>query len=371
MNYPPPPGPPHQGPPPDNYGPPPGPPGQWGPPPQQPWSPGPPPKKGGNGWKWALGGVALLAVIGVTAAVTISVTSKGGNEASPAPLGETYGLASAGDTGPVNIITQDPSCAAWLPIQTTLAKSQGAWADRDPSIPASSWTPQQRAQYDVVRKAYREAADQTMRLVKVTPHRVVRELYEQFIAYSRAYINAIATYTPDDDYLSGVATASSAALGYICGAITYGSAGARAPLVEAPTPPEATAPLQNPEHSQRFLTATDATCAELGPLLDQFSADTKAWQALDARRAASDWTPQERAIIDAVIPVMKTFADNVEALGRRTDNPVTQDLSVLAAQYRRAYAEALPTYTSADSYLTRASNRTTAVIYDACRAVSG
>src|SRR5690349_13084382 len=34
--------------------------------------PGPPPKKRGNGWKWGLGAVALLAVIGVTAAVSIS-----------------------------------------------------------------------------------------------------------------------------------------------------------------------------------------------------------------------------------------------------------------------------------------------------------
>ena len=51
--------------------------------PQQPWTAGPPPQKRGNGWKWALGTVALLAVIGVTAAVTMSVTGDNGGNGSP------------------------------------------------------------------------------------------------------------------------------------------------------------------------------------------------------------------------------------------------------------------------------------------------
>ena len=75
---PPPPGDPFQ-PPVGGPGPYPGPGPQQPPWPQQPWSAGPPPpQKRGNGWKWALGAVALLAVIGVTAAVTMSVT--GDNE---------------------------------------------------------------------------------------------------------------------------------------------------------------------------------------------------------------------------------------------------------------------------------------------------
>ena len=82
VSFQPPGGPPYQPPP---GGPPPPPPGNPYPPQgypgpqqpwpqQQPWAPGPPPKKRGNGWKWGLGALALLVVIGVTAAVTISVT---------------------------------------------------------------------------------------------------------------------------------------------------------------------------------------------------------------------------------------------------------------------------------------------------------
>lgn len=371
MNYPPP-----GGPPPGNYGPPHGNPGQWGPPPQPPawpqqqWAQGQPPRKRGSGWKWALGAVALSAVIGVTAAVTISVTSDKRDD-NPKPSGETYGLASADDTGPVNIITEDPSCAAWMPIQSTLAKSQGdKWGDRDSTKPATSWTPEERAQYDLAAKAYRDAAERTVPLVKVTPNRVVRELYEQFIAYSRAYSDALPTYTEADNHLVGVATSSSGAIGYICGAITYGSAQASLPFVSAPPAPAKFSPITDPNYPEKFQTAPNPTCEEWDQLLHSFSSDTKEWQALDARVPATDWTPQQRAVVDAVMPVMRAYADKIERLGLKSGDPVMSDFATLSAQYRRAYAEALPTYTAADSYLARAANRTSSVIFEACEAVS-
>src|SRR4029079_4710104 len=121
---PPPPPPPGGPPPPGNPYPPQGYPGPQQPwPQQQPWAGGPPPKRRGNGWKWGLGALAVLVVIGVTAAVTISVTKDGANGADggPSPTGETFGLASANDNGPANIITEDPSCAAWRPLIDTLA----------------------------------------------------------------------------------------------------------------------------------------------------------------------------------------------------------------------------------------------------------
>ena len=49
--------------------------------------------------------------------------------------------------------------------------------------------------YESVGKAMRSAADQTVNLVKSTPHRVMRELYEQFIAYARAFADTVPTYT--------------------------------------------------------------------------------------------------------------------------------------------------------------------------------
>ena len=68
---------------------------------------------------------------------------------------------------------------------------------------------------------------------------------------------------------------------------------------------------------------------------------------------------------------MNEFADNVEKLGRSSANPTLQDFAVFAAQYRRAYVDALPTYTPADSYLSAVSAKAASVIYDACKAVGG
>jgi hypothetical protein len=373
VNYPPQ-GPPPQGPPPGNYGPPQGNPGQWGPPPQQPpwpqhqWSPGPPPKKR-NGWKWALGGVALLAVIGVTAAVTISVTSGNNGEGSDPPR-DTYGLASADDTGPVEIITEDPTCAAWSPINDTLAAVlKKGWNKRDPAIPASEWTPELRSQYEEVGQALVRASDQTVRLAKQTPHRAMREIFEQFIAYSRAFAAVIPSYARDDNHMVLAALSATHVLVYVCSAIRYGSAASRAPLVDPPPAPSEPVPLHDPNDPQIFLEASDPTCSEWIRVLHQFNEDTKAWQGIDPNLSATQWTPDQRAIIDETVPLMQQFADSFEQLSMETKNPVLRDFGMFAAQYRRAHAEALPTYTPADNYLDLTAWRTTSIIFEACRAV--
>ncbi len=364
MSFPPPGGPPPGNPyPPQGY---PGPQQPW--PQQQPWAAGPPPKKRGNGWKWGLGALALLVVVGVTAAVTISVIKDRG-DSDPASTGDTFGLASADDKGPANIITEDPSCAAWGPIVKTLAQEQrNGWDKRDRSIPATEWTSDQRIEYEEVADALRRAADQTVQLAKITPHRVMRELYEQFISYARAYADALATYTAADNYLVGVAGGTSNALTDICTTISYGSAAARAPLVEKPAVPSTVAPLNDPDTPTRFLAASDATCSEWIDTLEEFDKDAVGWQQIDANLPASQWNIDQRKTIDAVIPLMTALADDIQQLGLQSDNATLQDFAVLAAQYRRAYAKALPSYSTSDSYLASVSADITSAIADACRA---
>ena len=58
---------------------------------------------------------------------------------------------------------------------------------------------QARAQYIAAGQSMRGAAAQTVGLVKLTPHRVMRELYQQFIAYARAYAERMPKYTPADN----------------------------------------------------------------------------------------------------------------------------------------------------------------------------
>jgi hypothetical protein len=367
VSYPPPPGGPPPPPgnpyPPQGYS---GPQQPW--PPQQPWDPSLPPKKRGNGWKWALGLVALLVVIGVTAAVTIWVI-KDGDDGGPTPTGDTFGLASADDKGPANIITEDPSCAAWKPISQTLTDIQGkGWNDRDPSIPASAWSPAQRTSYEAVAQAMRNAADQTVAMAKLTPNRIMRELYEQFIVYARAYSDAVPNYEPADNHLAGVAITTQSAAVNVCNSIDRGSAQARAPLVSPPAPPTEVAPVQDPNSPRRLLESPDPTCAKWDQLLDKFNNDSAAWRELNPNTSASDWSPDQAAIVNAVIPVMTEYADNLEKLGRGSGNPVFEDFATFAAQYRRAYAAGLPTYTSADYYISRTAIQAESTIFEACKA---
>jgi len=368
VNYPP------QGPLPGNFGAPQGHPGQWGPPPQQPpwpqqqWPPSPPPKKH-NGWKWALGGVALLAVIGVTAAVAISVTSGSDDAESPSPPRDTYGLASANDTGPVEILTEDPSCTVWKPINDTLAEiTKRGWEKRDASVPHPDWTPATREQYEEVGNAARAAANQAVAASKVTPHRVMRELYEQFIAYARAYDEAIATYTPMDDHLAGVWTNAAATITWICYAITYKSAEARAPLVESQEAHPAIAELSDPASPHRFMTNPEPICEEWHRLSDQLNADTTAWQELDPEVEGSQWTEEQRQIVEAVIPRLEHFDREISRLGQESSNPVVRDFAALSAIYDRAYTAALPSYRKTDAYLSGVAARSSAMIYQACKA---
>ena len=183
-----------------------------------------------------MGGVAAVAVLAtIVAAVLLfgdggSGGPKGGSDNGQGQ--ETAAVASAKDTGPVAVITDDPSCTAWASINNELANSgQGLWNDRDRSVPASAWNPKQRAQFIAAGQSMRSAAAQTVGLVKLTPHRVMRELYQQFIAYARAYSERIPKYTPADNNLAGAANSASSALGSICASISDGPAAARGPLV--------------------------------------------------------------------------------------------------------------------------------------------
>nr|WP_228768989.1 hypothetical protein [Mycolicibacterium malmesburyense] len=218
-------------------------------------------------------------------------------------------------------------------------------------------------------EAARKAADQTERLAETTPHRVMREIYEQFIAYARAYSDAIPSYTPPDDHLARVVTSTGAMVVYICAAVDYSSAAARGPLIGTPPPPTELSPLSPPGDTDRFMLSPDRICSDWSRALNEFNDHTKAWQALDSSKAAGDWTPKERATAEAVIPTMEQFADRIEELGRSSPNPVVQDFATLAAQYRRAYASSLPSYTPADSFLTSTSRNAASAVYEACQVV--
>ena len=327
--------------------------------------------------KWIVGAVALVAVIAVTAVVAVSCTKSSGGSDKPTAAPTTSGaptsdFASANDTGPVSVITEDPSCAPWMPILNTLADSQtNGWKQRDPSVPADLWSPDVRSQFRAVGQAMRSAADQTKPLIKLTTHRVMRELYEQFIVYSSAYADSIPSYTPADNHLADTSVSTGEVLSRICQAITFGAAQARAPLVPAVAAPEKLANPSDSKQPTRFLTEKDPVCADWTSAVDAYGADpvVAAWVKTDSNIPASQWSQEQRAANDAVAPVMQDLADTLERLGRSSANPTFQDFATLSAQYQRAYVLALPTYTKADENLYGVARITQGIIVGACASV--
>jgi ABC-type multidrug transport system ATPase subunit len=325
--------------------------------------------------------VALAALVVMVAALAASVLGGGGDspersaKVSPGAPGSAFGsassVASAHDTGPVAVIAEDLTCAAWARINYTLAtREAGKIAERDRSTPASAWTAEQGALYQDAAQAMRSAAAQTVGLAQLTPHRVMRELYEQFIAYANAYTARIPAYTPADNNLAGTADSLSSALAEICGALTDGSATARGPLVAAQAPPSEVSPPGNSVDPLRYLSGPNPVCVDWKQALEQFGAQTTGWQQSDPNVPAYAWTPQQAAVNHAAVPVMNTAADQLEELGRRSGNPTLQDFAILAAQYRRAFVVAVPTYTPADNHLANAATYLSTAVLGSCAAVS-
>jgi hypothetical protein len=197
----------------------------------------------------------------------------------------------------------------------------------------------------------------------------MRELYVQFGAYVRGFDDKFQTYTASDQHLPEVVDGIAASLVNICAAITYGVAQAQAPLVPAAAAPSELSPIDDPATSLRFVNKNAPVCSEWATVFEKFDADTANWRALRSDIPADQWTLEQKALNDAVVPLMNTFADDLERLGRSSNNPVLDDFAVLAAQYRRAYVRALPSYTSVDNYLANASTNLVKSVYSACKAV--
>jgi hypothetical protein len=359
-------GPPPQGPPPQ--GPPGGPP-QWQQQPQWSGPHGPPPAKGGRG-KWILGGLAVIVVIALAVVITVLVMRPSGGGSTPTPTNGNSDFASANDTGPVNIIAEDPTCEAWVRVAREYSDriSDAKWNDRDTSIPSTDWTPEQRTMYETIGKAMTQAADETAKLVKSTPHRAMRELYEQFVAYARKFVDRIPSYGAEDSGLVTVSDSIDNGLNNICAAISFHSAAPLAPLISDPASPSKVASLGDPAAPAPFLDSVNSVCSEWASTVSRYDDDIKDWLTVDAKIPANGWTPEQKAINDAVAPVMSTNADELERLGRQSGNPTFEDIAVLAAQYRRAYVAALPTYTSPDGFLAQSASYLVKTVQWACKA---
>lgn len=337
--------------------------------------------------KWTIGLVALAVVVALS--ITAIVLFNGNDTASsasnqvPAPTSgssptattdatDSSVIASADDVGPVSIVTSDVTCQSFDDIQKTLVAAQSkGWNDRDASVPGSAWTPTQRTQYEAVGQAITDTIDAAVTLAKKTPHRVMRELYETYVAYGRAYADSLAQYQPADDFLARTSVAAFQSISAICRSVVSAAAQARAPGIPAVAPPTDAPTVGDPANPDRFLPQAGPTCGRWIPAVAALQAATQTWAALDPKIPESNWTPDQRATQTAVGPLLTDAANTVEAAGRGSGYPVFEDFATLAALYYRAYALAISSYTPHDYDLALAGLQLDDLIASACRAASG
>jgi hypothetical protein len=257
-------------------------------------------------------------------------------------------------------------------VQDALAASQSDdWSQRDPSVPASEWTPVQKTQFEAAGTGMRTAADQAVGFAKQTPHRVMRELYEQFIAYGRAYADSLASYSPDDDFLSRANVSLSSAIAGVCDAVAYGNVIDRASSVPAADPPSHLAQVGDPAHPERFVTEPTKACAEWVSKSTAFQADLREWEQFDTNIPASRWTREQRGVQDDASGVFARYADDIRLLGHGSGNGTFEDFATLASLYFRAYSSATSTYTVADDYIVTPGLRLNNALAYACQAAVG
>ena len=352
--------------------------GQWPPGPQGPpqyWGSPPPAPGGGGKTKWVLGGLGTLVVVVVTVVTTLLITRDGtaAPNGTPTPISSTTpgdsGIASADDRGPVALITDDPTCAAWTPISDNLVQRlpQG-WKDRDSSIPSSAWTADLRSQYENAATAMRAAAEQTVPLVSKTPHRVMRELYEQAIAFWRDYADATSKYSPADNYLANASTAASNALVWLCASISSGSAASRSLLIVPNSTPIDFAPIGDPAQPKRFLQTPSPVCSDWAETASNFDSVSAAWLRSDPNIPASQWSAEQQKVYSDIIAPMSSNANQLQDIGIRSKNAVFGDFADLAAIYRRAYVQSFANYVPADGYLAQTASQVVVLVNMACLA---
>ncbi|MFC7674054.1 hypothetical protein ACFQWH_13280 [Mycolicibacterium sp. GCM10028919] len=316
--------------------------------------------------------IAVLLVIGVTIGATLLFTRDGDGPSTPPTSDVPSDIASANDTGPVSIITEEPTCEAYTGINDAVANVQkNGWGDIRGSLgPSPEWTADDRRRTEEVVTVLRNSADQAVALAKQTPHRVVRELYEQFVAYARAYINSIPTYTPAADQLATANVAAGNALMAICNAVEFGSAD-RSLAVEPARPPTEVVPISDPGNPSLFMERANAICPEWLGVDTRFRADTAAWQAMDSSVDAARWTPEQRQTQLLALPRLQSLATEISSLGRDSGNAILEDFAETAALYLRAYVSTGDTYVAADSFLTATAFRIRNIVSAACESGPG
>jgi len=147
----------------------------------------------------AIGGTAAAALLlgGVIGGI-IGSSNKDSVPAAAAPMVTVE--APAPQFNPTIPVTPDPVCAEWAPIADSYAAKQKDWGSRggDPTLPASTWTPDQVALNLGILPVLRDQVADLNRLADKAQDPFLAGLLRAQAMYEEAFIPRLPNYQPSD-----------------------------------------------------------------------------------------------------------------------------------------------------------------------------
>lgn len=144
-----------------------------------------------------------------------------------------------------------------------------------------------------------------------------------------------------------IALAAGAIAALLIAGLIGGAIGATTNRHDQATPPAAapqtitvTEPL-NPA----IPTTPDPVCAEWAPINDNYRQKRTEWVKTDPKVPAAEWSPEDRQLNMAVIPVLQQEAADMRRLADKAADPVLRAMLQLRALYESELASRLPNYT--------------------------
>lgn len=167
--------------------------------------------------------------------------------------------------------------------------------------------------------------------------------------------------------ISGAAAAAALIIGGVIGGlIGSGTRDTAAPT--APAPVTVTAEALPVDVS--VPTSADPVCAQWAPMNDGYLAKLSPWLKTDPAVPADQWSPEQRQITSAVIPVMNSEAKELAGLADKASDPVLKSMLQVQSEYISTFASRLSNYSPADQRLWQAANDFGNAVNSRCYAVA-
>ncbi|MBE5477856.1 hypothetical protein E3G68_005189 [Mycobacteroides abscessus] len=165
--------------------------------------------------------------------------------------------------------------------------------------------------------------------------------------------------------ISGAAAAAALIVGGVIGGlIGSGTRDTAAP----PAPVTVTA--EAPQADAGVPAAADPVCAQWAPMNDGYLAKLSPWLKTDPAVPADQWSPEQRQITSAVIPVMNAEAKDLAGLADKASDPMLKSMLQAQSEYISTFASRLPNYSPADQRLWQAANDFGNAVNSRCYAVA-